>query len=154
MIGYQTRVIKSGENKIQLPSQDVQAYALATVSKATGINIAAFSLCGGSASATIEGEDNPQVDIEIKAVCGTEANPTRTIYPTFQVMYKEAGSTSRFEVLGNVTNGKISTTKFKQNVEYTFGASYEGKWYEYTRLIDQKEYKETMVLDPKTTVCK
>lgn len=143
----------NGENKTVFQTQNVQAYAIAYESN-NKTNLAAFSLCGGSASATIEGEDNPKVDIEIKAVCGSLAAPTRTIYPTFQVMYKETGSPLKFEILGNVTNGKISTTKFKEGKSYTFGASYEGRWYEYTRVIDNTSYNETMLLPPTNNVCK
>jgi hypothetical protein len=152
-IGSDFHLIVYGENKIELSSADVEAYCILQTTYdllTTGV----IPLCGGSTSATIEGEDNPQVDIEIKAVCGDPAAPTRIIYPTFQVMYKETGSPLKFEILGNVTNGKISTKKFKQGKSYTFGASYEGKWYEYTRLIDQTSYNETMALPPTNNVCK
>jgi hypothetical protein len=140
-----------GPNVIKFVSQDKNVIA-----EITGLRIgktisSMFPLCGGNAGIDLDIEQFDEVDIKIKAVCPAPSN--RTIYPSFPVYYKETGN-GEFDFLGDVVNGRITTNVFKAGRSVTFGTEYEGKWYEYTRIIDKAAYDETMTLPKDNKVCK
>jgi|688.fasta_scaffold173201_1 hypothetical protein len=106
-----------------------------------------FSLCGGNASLNVSFPIPVTVNISVAATCPNK----RIIKPSLSIYYKINGW---WEYLGYMSNGKFTTTKFELGKSYTFGTNYNGKWYEYTRVIDKTNYDEIMALSGSEGVCK
>ncbi|MDP3929757.1 MAG: hypothetical protein Q8R57_12100 [Bacteroidota bacterium] len=106
-----------------------------------------FSLCGGSANINVNFPVPVTVDIQVAGNCPNN----RVIKPSLSIYFKNNGW---WEYLGYMQNGRLVTTKFELGKTYTFGANYNGKWYEYTRLVDKTNYNEVMQFSGSEGVCK
>lgn len=109
-----------------------------------------FNLCGSTVNVSATIPPPTIVNVNIAGNCPSNG---RVLKPSIYVYFKKPGD-QYFNYLGYMNNGRFTTDRFKVGETYVFGASYGGKWYEYTRTIDRTDYNEIMELPSSTPGCK
>lgn len=107
-----------------------------------------FSLCGGSASLTVNIPKPTSININAQANCPSG----RIIRPSFDVYYKEPNGWWNY--LGYMWNGQMTAYSLELGKSYVFGVNYNGTWYEYPHTIDRTEYNEVLNLKSTDSACR
>lgn len=108
--------------------------------------------CSGNYTMNLSGQSaNPTVSVTINATCADR--PDRIIRPTLFVYAREAGScgTNVWEFIGEMVDGKISTSALAQGKTYQIGTMFGDEWKVApdTYTISETEYliEQTLPLD-------
>jgi len=104
------------------------------------------ALCGGGSSINCVVPQSQTINFNIQGQCPSSSmNPI--VRPTVGVFYRQAGSNSAYQFLGQVNQGYFSTSNLSLNNTYDFKVIWQANSvYLKTRVVDSANYQRTVVV--------